>query len=183
MDYLQSITKFQEKIAKEQLQKEERRIIEDFVAAGKATTQGMNSAINAIQVENALRIAQNRPKQLVIANAATAAAIRKQFTREEVEIIITPAAETLTAYIVKDEALKQQLLAGIEQRGVLTMQVAINLTPVLITLIICVFLYAMCKMARQDEKKKKRQEIEVPEFMNRRNMHVVGNGQEGAGKQ
>lgn len=117
MDYLQSITKFQEKIAKEQLQKEERRIIEDFVAAGKATTQGMNSAINEIQVENALRIAQNRPKQLVIANAATAAAIRKQFTREEVEIIITPAAETLTAYIVKDEALKQQLLAGIEQRG------------------------------------------------------------------
>lgn len=63
------------------------------------------------------------------------------------------------------------------------MQVAINLTPVLITLIICVFLYAMCKMARQDEKKKKRQEIEVPEFMNRRNMHVVGNGQEGAGRQ
>lgn len=63
------------------------------------------------------------------------------------------------------------------------MQVAINLTPVLITLIICVFLYAMCKMARQDEKKKKRQEIEVPEFMNRRNMHVVGNGKEGAGKQ
>lgn len=44
------------------------------------------------------------------------------------------------------------------------MQVAINLTPVLVTLIICVFLYAMCKIARQDEKKK-RQEIEVPEFM------------------
>lgn len=101
------------------------------------------------------------------------------------------------------------------------MQVAINLTPVLVTFIICVFLYAMCKMARQDEKKKqKRQEIEVippllptthlrsnaevrvtyraeikevqhihyqvadvPEFMNRRNMHVVGSDQEGAGRQ
>lgn len=99
------------------MQKEERRIIEDFVAAGKATSQGMNSAINAMQIENTLRIVQNRPKQLVIANAATAAAIRKQFSREEVEIIITPAVETLTAYIVKDEALKQQLLEGIEQRG------------------------------------------------------------------
>ena len=64
------------------------------------------------------------------------------------------------------------------------MQVAINLTPVLVTFIICVFLYAMCKMARQDEKKKqKRQEIEVPEFMNRSNMHVVGSDQEGAGRQ
>lgn len=64
------------------------------------------------------------------------------------------------------------------------MQVTINLTPVLTALIICVFLYAMCKMARQDEKKKQEhQEIEAPEFVNRRNMHVVDNGQEGAGKQ
>ena len=63
------------------------------------------------------------------------------------------------------------------------MTVTINLTPVLVTLIICVFMYAMCKMARQDEKKKQqRQEIEVPEFMNRRNMHVVGNDQEGEGR-
>lgn len=35
------------------------------------------------------------------------------------------------------------------------MQAVINLTPVLVTLIICTFLYAICKMARQDEKKKK----------------------------
>lgn len=38
------------------------------------------------------------------------------------------------------------------------MQVSINLTPVLVALIICVFLYAMCKMARQDDKKKEQQE-------------------------
>ena len=31
------------------------------------------------------------------------------------------------------------------------MAVTINLTPVLIALIICVFLYGMCKMARQDK--------------------------------
>lgn len=61
------------------------------------------------------------------------------------------------------------------------MVVTINLTPVLVTLTICVFLYAMCKMARQDEKKQKYQEIEVPEFTNRRAMHVVG-GQEGEGR-
>lgn len=64
------------------------------------------------------------------------------------------------------------------------MQVAINLTPVLVTFIICVFLYAMCKMARRDkEKEQQRKEIEVPEFMNRRNMHVVNSNQEGASKE
>lgn len=31
------------------------------------------------------------------------------------------------------------------------MALTINLTPVLVTLVICVFLYAMCKMARQDK--------------------------------
>lgn len=40
------------------------------------------------------------------------------------------------------------------------MQVAFNLTPVLVALIICIFLYAMCKMARQDEAKKKQEKEE-----------------------
>lgn len=62
------------------------------------------------------------------------------------------------------------------------MQVAINLTPVLTTLIICVFLYAMCKMTRKDEEKKHK-ENEVQEFTNRKNIHVVGGDQEGAGRQ
>lgn len=62
------------------------------------------------------------------------------------------------------------------------MTVTINLTPVLTALIICVFLYAMCKMARQDEAKKKQpelKELNVPEFMNsRNNLHVVPSTQE-----
>lgn len=61
------------------------------------------------------------------------------------------------------------------------MQVAINLTPVLITLIICVFMYAMCKIAHQDEKKKKPElrELKAPEFTNQRNnMHVLPSTQE-----
>ena len=106
-----------EQAAKERIQAEERRIIEDFAAAGKATAQGMNSAISVLQAAKALQIAQASRQQLVITNAATAAVIRKNFSREEVEIIITPAVETLTAYIVKDEALKQQLLESIERRG------------------------------------------------------------------
>lgn len=94
---------------------EERRIIEGFAINGQITAAGMSSAINKLQAAAALEI----PKQqhLVIANAATAAAIRKQFDREEVEIIITPVVETGTAYIVTDEELKKQLLAGIERRG------------------------------------------------------------------
>ena len=56
------------------------------------------------------------------------------------------------------------------------MQVAINLTPVLVTLIICVFLYAMCKMARKDAKEDTR-EIEVTGIMNNR-IRVVGNNRE-----
>lgn len=106
-----------EQVTKERIQREERRIIEGFAAAGKVTTQGMSSAINAIQAAKALQIAQSRPQQLIIANAATAAAIRKQFTREEVEVIITPVVETGTAYVVTDEELKQQLLANIDRRG------------------------------------------------------------------
>lgn len=67
------------------------------------------------------------------------------------------------------------------------MQVTINLTAVLITLIICVFLYAMCKMARRDEKKKKQNFedlVDVTGLKERRNnMHVVDNRQEGEGRQ
>ena len=110
------IIKHQEQIAKERIQKEERRIIEDFTAEGKLTAQGMNSTIIALLAEKALPIAQT-PKRLIIANAATAAAIRKRFGREEVEIIITPAVEELTAYAVTDKDLKQQLLESIKRRG------------------------------------------------------------------
>lgn len=44
------------------------------------------------------------------------------------------------------------------------MQAVINLTPVLVTLIICTFLYAICKMARQDEKKKQSRQKEVTDL-------------------
>ena len=100
---------------KEHMQREERRIIEDFQAAGKIKAQGMNRTIKEMQAAALMSI--HRQQALVIANAATAAAIRKQFSREEVEIIITPVVETGTAYIVTDEELKQQLLTNIEIRG------------------------------------------------------------------
>lgn len=74
----------------------------------------MNTAIKNLQP--ALAICRQQ-QALVIANAATAAVIRKNFNREEVEVIISPAVETLTAYVVNDETLKQQLLASIDKRG------------------------------------------------------------------
>lgn len=57
------------------------------------------------------------------------------------------------------------------------MQATINLTAVLITLIICVTLYALCKMARKEDDKKNTKQLkgweeakvlEVPAFMNQR---------------
>lgn len=53
------------------------------------------------------------------------------------------------------------------------MTATINLTAVLITAIICVTLYALCRLARKDEakeneKKKELKVLEVPEFMNQR---------------
>lgn len=115
MDYTKAINRIKEQALQERLQAEERRIIMDYTTAGKITMQGMNTTITALQAAATLNLPPTKP--LVIANAATAAAIRKQFSREEVEIIITPVVETLTAYVVKDETLKSQLLAGIEQRG------------------------------------------------------------------
>lgn len=49
----------------------------------------------------------------------------------------------------------------------------VNLTAVLITLIICVTLYSMCKIARQDEKKQKNKGREAQEDKNSRDLHVV----------
>lgn len=50
------------------------------------------------------------------------------------------------------------------------MQATINLTAVLITFIICVTLYALCKLANKDKAKAAKKEeikvLEVPEFMN-----------------
>lgn len=53
------------------------------------------------------------------------------------------------------------------------MTATINLTAVLITAIICVTLYALCRLARKDEAKKNEKQkelkvLEVPEFMNQR---------------
>lgn len=52
------------------------------------------------------------------------------------------------------------------------MQATINLTAVLITFIICVTLYALCKMAQKDKAKERKKEeakvLEVPAFTNQR---------------
>ena len=48
------------------------------------------------------------------------------------------------------------------------MQATINLTAVLITFIICVTLYALCKMAQKERKKEEAKVLEVPAFTNQR---------------
>lgn len=61
------------------------------------------------------------------------------------------------------------------------MTTTINLTAVLITLIICETLYALCKLANKDKAKEAKKEeakvLEVPAFMNQRRsnqeLHLV----------
>lgn len=113
MDYIQTMREKMEKTAEQVVRRQERQIIQDYKAAGQITPQGMNTVIKNLQATLAIC----RQQALVIANAATAAVIRKKFDREEVEIIISPAVETLTAYVVQDEELKQQLLQCIDKRG------------------------------------------------------------------
>lgn len=115
MDYVQAMREKIERAAKRETQHQERQIIQGYTAAGRITPQGINTAIKKLQA--AATMCKQRQQALVIANAATAAAIRKQFSREEVEVIISQAVETTTAYIVTDEALKQQLLQSIDKRG------------------------------------------------------------------
>ena len=114
MDYITAMQAKRDEIAKAAIRRQEREIITNYTAAGQITPQGMNTAIKNLQA--ALTICRQQ-QALVIANAATAAVIRKNFDREEVEIIISPAVETLTAYVVQDEELKQQLLQSIDKRG------------------------------------------------------------------
>ena len=106
MDYIQAMRKKIERATKQEVQHQEQKIIQDYTAAGQITPQGINTAIKKLQA--AATMSKQRQQALVIANAATAAAIRKQFSR---------AVETTTAYVVTDETLKQQLLQSIDKRG------------------------------------------------------------------
>ena len=113
--YIQAMRKMIERATKQEVQHQEQKIIQDYTVAGQITPQGINTAIKKLQA--AATMSRQRQQALVIANAATAAAIRKQFSREEVEVIISQAVETTTAYVVTDETLKQQLLQSIDKRG------------------------------------------------------------------
>ena len=104
-----------ERATKQEVQHQEQKIIQDYTVTGQITPQEINTAIKKLQA--AATMSRQRQQALVIANAATAAAIRKQFSREEVEVIISQAVETTTAYVVTDETLKQQLLQSIDKRG------------------------------------------------------------------
>lgn len=115
MDYIQAMQKIIQDYMVAGSQHQEQKIIQDYTVAGQITPQEINTAIKKLQA--AATMSRQRQQALVIANAATAAAIRKQFSREEVEVIISQAVETETAYVVTDEALKQQFLQSIDKRG------------------------------------------------------------------
>ena len=115
MDYIQAMRKKIERATKQEVDHQEQKIVQDYTAAGQITAQGINTAVKKLQ--GAATMSRQRQQAVVIANAATAGAIRKQFSREEVEVIISQAVETTTAYVVTDETLKQQLLQSIDKRG------------------------------------------------------------------
>lgn len=98
-----------EELNKREMERQEREIIKNMAAAGQITAAGFNTAVNAIRQE------ERKRKILLIANAGTAAAIRKAVAdRDDIEIIVSPVMETSTVCQVVDEDLKQQLLESIE---------------------------------------------------------------------
>lgn len=105
-----------EEAAKREIERQERQIINAYTTAGQITPQGLNKAIKEMQTSaEYMKAAQQQA--LIITNAATAAVVRKQFSRKEVEIIINNAADAGTVYVITDDLLKQQLLEKIDKRG------------------------------------------------------------------
>lgn len=118
MNYKQTMNNIHEIIeqaAKKTAERQEREIISNLVAAGQIEPQGLGSIIRTLQTMTLL--ADAGQQALIIANAATAAAIRRVVDRAIVEIIISSVVETGTTYMVTDESVKQSLLTGIERRG------------------------------------------------------------------
>ena len=107
--------RIQDEIQEERIRREEHKIITGFAAENKIEKQDRESIIRKLQVAKLLE--NKRQQALVITNAALAAEVRAKFDREEVEVIITNAAEPGTAYLVTNDELKKQLLASIETRG------------------------------------------------------------------
>ena len=114
-----------EQARKEKLIQEERELIKDFQAAGKVEAKGavttideMRKAPTAAEIMYAVR---NMPPYVedktpvMILNAATAAALRKQLgeAAEHIEMIITAAADTGTVYQVTNDELRKELLRSI----------------------------------------------------------------------
>lgn len=101
-----------EELHKRERERHEREIIANMAATGQLTAAGFNTMVNALRQE------ERKRKKLLIANAATAAAIRKAITdRDDIEIIISPHVETSTVLQIVDENLKQQMLESIERMG------------------------------------------------------------------
>ena len=110
------IAEFIERATKERLLQEERELIKDFQATGKVEAKGAVAAIDELRI---MLPAPEDKTNVLIVNATTAAAIRKQLGEEPgIRLIITAAADTGTVYQVTDDKLKKQLLRVMAGRSV-----------------------------------------------------------------
>ena len=121
MDVMQTITEIKQRAANEQMLRDEKKLLADFQAAEKVTTKGVTNAINSLsdvlQAAEWAEALRHYEPEVIIVNATTAAAIRRQMGEQPgVKIIITAAADTGTVYQVVDKELKKQLLAAIGER-------------------------------------------------------------------
>lgn len=107
-----------ERATRERLLQDERQLIKDYQAAGYVEAKGVVVVMDEIRLRTEFPLAEVKTEVLIV-NATTAAALRKQLgeNAEHIEMIITAAADTGTVYQVTNDNLRKQLLRSIRRSG------------------------------------------------------------------
>lgn len=105
-----------ERTTQERLLQEEKELIKGFLAAG--TVEAKGAVVVICELRKMLPAPEDKTNVLIV-NATTAAALRKQLGEEPgIRMIITAAADTGTVYQVTDDKLKRQLLRTMAGRSI-----------------------------------------------------------------
>lgn len=104
-----------QQIAREHDRQQEKELIKGMTVNGEVEAKGVTSTINDIRA--AVAAVTQCKTEVIILNATTAAAIRRQVgDLPGVQMVITNAVDTGTVYKVVNEELRKQLLSAMGER-------------------------------------------------------------------